>query len=245
MDDAIPPVRQAACYADHLFSQRKYQLESIFPSGEVRNETICAPAVGSRRPFAVLVVDTMPDLHFVEEACQCFPRYRYERPSGQQSLPGMAPAPVRVDNISDTALRAFRVRYGDRTIGKDAIFDYVYGVLHAPAYRERFANDLAKELPRIPFAADFAAFADAGRRLVDLHLRYETGPEHPLDVQFLGVGEPRPEHFRIGAKKMRFADDERTVLAVNDHLRLADIPPQAHDYQVNNHRQSRWHYLGL
>ncbi len=234
------PFAKQHCYVDHLFAQRKYQLDSIFPEGDSENCAICVPAVGSRRPFAALVVDTMPDLHFVEEACQCFPRYRYERRSGQQSLPGMGPPPERIDNISDTALRAFRVRYGDNAITKDAIFDYVYGVLHAPDYRERFANDLAKELPRVPLADDFRAFAEAGRRLAELHLGYETCPEHPLELEFLSPSEPEPEHFRIGARAMRFEDDERTVLTVNEYLRLKGIPPRAHEYQVNGRTPLEW-----
>ena len=132
------------------------------------------------------------------------------------------------------------MRYGDSAIVKDAIFNYVYGVLHAPAYRERFANDLAKELPRIPFAEDFHAFAEAGRRLAELHLGYETGPEHPLELQLLSPGEPRPEQFRIGEKKMRFADDGRTVLAFNDHLHLTGIPPEGHEYEVNGRTPLEW-----
>ena len=80
---------------------------------------------------------------------------------GAAGASGIESGRERIDNISDTALRAFRVRYNDNTITKDAIFDYVYGVLHASAYRERFANDLAKELPRIPLAPDFHAFAKA------------------------------------------------------------------------------------
>ena len=88
----------------------------------------------------------------------------------------------RVDNITDDALRAFQEHYGNEAITKDAIFDYVYGVLHAPAYRERFANDLAKALPRIPMAADFGAFAEAGRDLAALHLGYETCAEYPLEI---------------------------------------------------------------
>ena len=234
------PFVKQHCYVDHLFAQRKYQLDSIFPSGDTRNETICVPAVGSRRPFAVLVVDTMPDLHFVEEACQCFPRYRYDRLNVQQSLPGMGPPPERIDNISDTALRTFRVRYSDSAITKDAIFDYVYGVLHAPDYRERFANDLAKELPRIPLADDFRAFAAAGRRLAELHLGYETCQEHPIDIDFLLPGEPKPEHFEIGARTMRFEDNDKTVLSVNEHLRLKGIPPQAHEYRVNGRTPLEW-----
>ena len=145
-----------------------------------------------------------------------------------------------MDNIAETALRAFRVRYNDNTISKDGIFDYVYGVLHAPDYRGRFANDLTKELPRVPFAPDFHAFAEAGRALVELHVGYETCAEYPLEVAFTGEGSPRPEHFRIGARAMRFADDEKTVLVVNDHIQLGGIPAEAHEYQVNGRTPLEW-----
>ena len=107
------------------------------------------------------MVDTMPDLHFVAFG-QCFPRYRYLASPGGGVLydnPGVQ----RIDNISDTALRTLRTHYQDNAITKDDLFDYVYGVLHAPGYRKRFANDLAKELPRVPFAPDFHAFVEAGR----------------------------------------------------------------------------------
>ena len=145
-----------------------------------------------------------------------------------------------MDNVTDTALSAFRKHYGDEGISKDMIFDYVYGVLHAPSYRERFANDLAKALPRIPFASDFHTFAGAGRALMDLHLGYEDCEEYPLDVIFAQAGEPRPEHFRIGRRAMRFAADERSVLIVNDHIRLAGIPPEAHRYEVNGRTPLEW-----
>lgn len=146
----------------------------------------------------------------------------------------------RVDNITDTALRVFREHYGDEAITKDAIFDYVYGVLHAPAYRERFAIDLAKALPRIPMATDFGAFAEAGRDLAALHLGYETCAEHPLEIVSGRLGGLQSHHFQIGERAMRFADDDRTVLVVNDHVRLAGIPPEAHGYVVNGRTPIEW-----
>ena len=124
-------------------------------------------------------------------------------------------------------LRRFQARYGDGAITRDSIFDYVYGVLHSPVYRDRFANDLAKDLPRIPLTADFEAFAEAGKRLAELHLGYETGEEYSLEVLFEGPGEPRLEHYRIGNRAMRFADGEKTILVVNDHIRLGSIPPES------------------
>ena len=147
----------------------------------------------------------------------------------------------RVDNITDAALKAFRARYADESITKDDIFDYVYGVLHAPAYRERFANDLSKALPRIPMAPGFHAFAQAGRDLAALHLGYETCEEYPLELIASPAGGLEPHHFRIGTRAMRFADkEERTVLVVNEHVRLAGIPPEAHEYVVNGRTPLEW-----
>ena len=146
----------------------------------------------------------------------------------------------RVDNITDAALARFRSRYADDAISKDTIFDYVYGVLHSPVWRQRFENDLRKDLPRIPFAADFDAFAAAGFALAELHLGYETCTEYPLELVFNGDGEPRPEHFRLGTRAMRFADSGKTILRVTEHIRLAGIPPAAHEYVVNGRSPLGW-----
>ena len=132
------------------------------------------------------------------------------------------------------------MRYADAEITKDAIFDYVYGVLHAPAYRERFANDLSKALPRIPMAPDFDAFERAGRDLAVLHLGYETCAEHPLELVATRPGGLEPQHFVLGNRAMRFADDARTILIVNDHVRLVGIPREAHGYVVNGRTPLEW-----
>ncbi len=145
-----------------------------------------------------------------------------------------------MDNISDTALLAFREHYADDAITKDAIFDYVYGVLHAPAYVERFANDLSKALPRIPLAPDFDTFAEAGRDLAALHLGYEASAEYPLEIVATQLGGLQSRHFRIGDRAMRFADDDKTVLIVNDHVRLAGVPSEAHGYVVNGRTPIEW-----
>ena len=159
-------------------------------------------------------------------------------PTGEASL--FATELERVDNITDTALLAFREHYADDEITKDAIFDYVYGVLHAPAYRERFANDLSKVLPRVPMAPDFGAFAEAGRDLAALHLGYETCDEYPLEIVAVQLGGLESRHFCLGERAMRFADDDRTVLIVNDNVRVAGIPPQAHGYIVNGRTPLDW-----
>ena len=126
------PFVKQHCYVDYVLVNRKYQMDSIFPEPDSENRAICVPGVGSTKPFSVLMVDSMPDLHFTAFG-QCFPRYRYQKPPDAQSeLPGIESDLQRVDNISETALRAFRVRYSDNTITRDEIFNFIYGVLHAP-----------------------------------------------------------------------------------------------------------------
>ena len=188
------------------------------------------------------MTDTMPDMGF-NAASQCFPRYRYPKPTEATdttgTFEGIDAAPDRIDNISDTALRTFRDHYGDDTITKDAIFDYVYGILHAPRYREEFANDLSKMIPRIPFAPDFHIFAEAGKALSDLHLNYETCEQYPLELVFAHEDEPQPHHFQLGTRAMRF-DDEKTTLTINEHICLSGIPEEAHRYVVNGRTPLEW-----
>ena len=226
------PFVKQHCYVEYILVNNKYQQDSIFPTKNTENLAICVPGVGSTKPFSALMVDCMPDLHFVAFG-QCFPRYRFVR---KQALSLLEETSVleRVDNISDTALAAFRTHYQDPTISKDAIFAYVYGVLHAPDFRARFAHDLAKSLPHIPFAPDFQAFAQAGVALATLHLNYETGPQYPLTPEVTGTGP------LFTPRAMRLAGENSSVLVVNDHLRLAGIPPEAHRYQVNGRTPLGW-----
>ena len=236
---AYRPFIGVNCYADQVFAKRPGPSKWMFPDQSRENRAICVPGVGSTKPFSALMVDTMPDLELISKG-QCFPRYRYVDRSGTPRDLYDRPKVESIDNISDTAIDAFRVHYNDNSISKDAIFDYVYGILHASGYRERFANDLAKELPRIPMAPDFSTFAEAGRALTELHLSYETCEEYPLEIVSTHHGGLQPKHYRLGERAMRFDDDEKTVLRVNEHVSLRGIPDAAHRYQVNGRTPLEW-----
>ena len=218
-------------------------MDRIFPNSLTENRAICVTGKGATKPFSALVTDTMPDLELISKG-QCFPRYSYPKPADisdtTDGLPGIGETPDCIDNISDTALRIFCEHYHDDTITKDTIFDYVYGILHAPSYREGFANDLSKQLPRIPFAPDFHSFAEAGGALAALHLGYETCEQYPLSLVFAHDGEPQPHHFRLTEKAMRFATPAKTTLIINEHLRLSGIPQAAHQYVVNGRTPLEW-----
>jgi predicted helicase len=224
----------------------KYQMNQIFPECSSDNLVICVPGIGSKKLFSVLMTDIMPDLGF-SEACQCFPRYQYPKPTGtpvsSDTLLDIDDPPDRIDNISDTALKAFQEQYSDESITKDDIFDYVYGILHAPSYREQFANDLSKMLPRIPYAPDFRAFAEAGKKLADLHLNYETCEKYPLTVEFPNIihqADDNPELYKLTNKPMKIVDNQKRVLAINDNVHLSGIPEESWRYVVNGRTPLGW-----
>ncbi|MBN1563869.1 MAG: DUF559 domain-containing protein [Anaerolineae bacterium] len=143
------------------------------------------------------------------------------------------------ENITDWALAQFRDHYGNEAISKWDIFYYVYGVLHHPTYRERYGDNLKRDLPRLPFAPDFRAFAEAGRQLAELHLNYET--VQPYELEWI-TNDDAPMSFRV--KKMRLrkpkkAGDPLTV-QVNDYLTLAGIPAAVQEYRLGNRSALDW-----
>ena len=154
------------------------------------------------------------------------------------------------DNITDWCLGQFRSHYGNDSISKDDIWEYLYGVMHAPDWRERYKHDLQRNLPRVPLAPDFEAFHVAGRLLMNLHIDYESVPEWPLECLVDGQpdeGRADPDAYRITRnKKMRWgrADDgktdDRTVFIVNDRCRLIGIPDEAHQYTVSGRTPLDW-----
>ena len=123
-------------------------------------------------------------MHYIGDS-QCFPLYWYEENKNKQrSLFDEESNDdyIRRDGITDWILKEVRTRYGAKNITKEMIFYYVYGLLHSKDYRERFAADLKKSLPRIPIVDsldDFMEFYKAGKELADLHLNYETVAPYP------------------------------------------------------------------
>ena len=153
--------------------------------------------------------------------------------------------PTDDDNITDWCLEQFHGHYGDH-ITKDDIWEYLYGVMHAPDWRERYKHDLQRNLPRVPLADDFEAFRAAGRELMDLHINYETCDEYPLTCLVDGevdTGEADDDAYRID-KRMRWAkngkETNRSVLEINHRCRLIDIPDEAHQYTVSGRTPLDW-----
>ena len=143
----------------------------------------------------------------------------------------------------------FQAAYPGEAITKDDLFHYVYGLLHSEDYRARFADNLSKQLPRIPAvktAADFWAFVEAGRRLGDLHCDFDNAEPFPVtiaegDLRLAHIPDPvkfyRVEKMKFGGKR---PNTDKTTVIYNSNITLTGIPLEAYDYVVNGKPALDW-----
>ncbi|WP_438263571.1 type ISP restriction/modification enzyme [Acidithiobacillus concretivorus] len=242
-------------YFNRQFNETVYQIPRLFPTERQENVVITIEGLGARKGFYCFCSKMIPDLHIHMDGAQCFPLYWYETVeearkrlsksnaaqgdlfSDPDDLDGTPDADgyIRRDAITDWALAEFRRHYHDESIEKMDIFHYVYGLLHSPEYREAYAADLSKMIPRIPYAPDFRAFTEAGKKLMDLHLGYEEIEPWPLEEVWSG------DKRDYTVQKIRFPKKgERGSIVYNNALTLKGIPEEAYDYVVNGKSPVDW-----
>ena len=222
-DSLYRPFTKSSLFFDRVMNDVVYVFPSIFPTPETETENrVIWLKVGGDWSMFPLMANKLAD-QLPQGGSQCFPFYTYDEDSSN-----------RRENITDWALARFRAHYKDDTISKWDIFHYVYGLLHHPAYRERYQANLKRELPRLPFASDFRAFAAAGARLAELHVGYEETPPYALkEIETPG----QPLDYRV--EKMRLSKD-RMQIRYNDFLTLDGIPAEAYDYRLGNRSALEW-----
>jgi predicted helicase len=213
-------------FFDRILNEEVYQFPQILPTTltETENSIICLSGIGSNKPFHCLAVHIIPCLDILEKT-QCFPFYTYAEDGTN-----------RRENITDWALQQFQTRYGEQVTKWD-IFHYTYAILHHPQYRERYAENLKRDLPHIPLVttrASFDACVSIGKALMDLHLNYERQAEYKLDWQ-----ENKQVPFSWRVEKMRLTPD-KTAIIVNDSLTLAGLPPECFLYRLGNRSALEW-----
>jgi predicted helicase len=224
---AYRPFFNRYLYESNLYIDRPGLADAAFPIGAT-NHAIAFSDPTSQKPFLVSGVGGPVDLHFVGAAAGTIytPRYRYT-PSGE-----------RIDNITDWGLAQFTDHYGaDAGITKDAIFAYCYAVLHDPVYREKYALNLKREFPRIPFYRDFAQWAAWGETLLQLHIHYEAVPPFALNR----VDTPSAKRADGQPPKPKLKSlPESGVIMIDEDTQLTGIPPEAWAYRLGNRSGIDW-----
>lgn len=247
------PFTKQWLYFNRQFNEMVLRMPRIFPDAMVENKVICVSGVGTKNAFSAIISDLPPCFDSIEKG-QCFPLYLYDGPVPEREDDEITTTDMfaeqdmtkgkRRDAITDEGLTHFRAHYPGEKIDKVDVFYYVYGLLHSPDYRERYADNLSKELPRIPrvkTAADFWAFSKAGRALAKLHLYYETVIPYRLKIEsgkkHLTADDYRVEKMKYGKKG---ADKDLTTLTYNDKITLTGIPLEAYEYVVNGKPALDW-----
>lgn len=242
-------------YFDNDLNHRQGQLSKFFPDVNSKNRIIGVSGVGHIGGFTALMSDKIPTLELsaMKGGTQCFPLRVFDdcgESSGDLfSTPDQSGSDCSGSGITDDGLAHFLKAYPSEDISKEDVFYYVYGLLHSPDYRGQFADNLLKELPRIPTvkkAADFWAFVEAGRKLGDLHVNYETVDPYPVVVQQgdLRLADiPNPEKY-FYVTKMRFGGKgkakDRTSIIYNANITVTNIPEEAYNYVVNGKSAIEW-----
>ncbi|WP_375665202.1 DEAD/DEAH box helicase [Bartonella sp. CL162QHHD] len=258
------PFTQRWLYYNRTFNDMVYQMPRIFPIEKaVENKVIQVSSVGARSGFSILMTKNVPDVSVIDTG-QCFPRYIYKDDTVSKSKnekqshlflisteESKTAGLQRRDAITDEGLAHFKEAYPNEKITKDDLFYYVYGLLHSEDYRVRYADNLSKELPRIPCvktAEDFWKFVTAGRELGHLHVNYETVEPYPVTFK---KGNPKvteisnPEKFYY-VTEMKFAKikdskkKDKTTVIYNSNITITDIPLEAYEYIVNGKPALEW-----
>ncbi|WP_186264126.1 DEAD/DEAH box helicase [Burkholderia gladioli] len=250
------PFTKQWLYSNKIWNWSRHLMAGYFPRDSGSNLAICVTGRGSTKEFSAFMVNVIPDLEVVSKG-QCLPYYLYETKGDVSGKDARVPQTgLFDDSLTSTDLRGrreaitneglvlFQSAYPGEQISKEDIFYYVYGLLHSPDYRESYADNLSKELPRIPCmktSVDFWAFSKAGRKLADLHVNYESVEIYPLEIDSGGRRltdtDYRVEKMRPGKNGK---DKDLTTLVYNDKITVKGIPPEAYEYVVNGKSALDW-----
>lgn len=248
------PFTKQWLYFDKAWNEYTYRWEKFLPNN-CKNLIITITGIGIQKSFSTLISNITPDYQLKANS-QCLPLYIYEEAIEEKSISSgdLFDSPLdltvtetkyeRKDGISDEGLQHFQTAYPSEQIAKEDIFYYTYGLLHSEEYRTRYADNLTKELPRIPCvkkAEDFWTFSKAGRELAHWHLNYETVEPYKatLDTGSTAYSQLTVEDFYV--EKMKFAKKgEKGTVVYNKRITIKDIPVEAYDYVVNGKPALEW-----
>lgn len=261
------PFTKQHVYFEQKLNDMTYQLPSMFPTPEHSNIGFAVTGSSSHYNFGLVATDLLPNLHTLDTG-QFFPRFTWSPVNtydgglfgegnvvkqGEASVYGqvgeVVDGYVRVDNITDEIKQIYRDALGSDVSGDD-IFHFVYGKLHDPGYRTKYAADLKKMLPHIETPtsrAEFDKFAVAGKELMALHVNYESVEPWPLDIQVKGDESDR-ETWRV--HKMKWAKrkdpatgnnvNDVTKLIYNNQVTISGIPAEADEYMLGSRSAVAW-----
>ena len=241
-----PFVKQYLYYDREAFVEMPGKWPTIFSQKSTKNLIICSSGVGSKE-YSCLMTNCIADLQLNFNG-QCFPRWLPGEQTGNKDSLDFGEPDEMPSGFTKEALPHFQEAYPGRTITEDDLFYYIYGILHSEDYRTRYANNLMKELPRIPRVAtyeQFMTFAEAGRKLTDLHVNFENvQPYAGVKIEYTKDGAPsyRVTQMKWAKIKGKTGNDakDKSTLIYNDWITVKNVPLEAQEYVVNKKSALDW-----
>ncbi len=157
------------------------------------------------------------------EITYLFPLYTYPQEGDVAAGAG------RMSNIKKPVLDALGDAF-HRAVKPEEVLNYIYAVLYAPDYRERFRDFLRHDFPRVPFTADrdlFEQLSALGRELIRVHL-LEPAALGELTEKFDGPGDPDVEKIRYDAKTLR--------IYINKSAYFHPVSPREWEYMIGGYQ---------
>jgi len=193
------------------------------------NQAIVTTGRGASGGFSVLVSKNVPCLDVMEKG-QAFVEFDNEKDD------------MELVDSRDNVNQLFAKKLG---LNLNDSFAYVYGLLNSSEFQKKYANDLKKDLARIPILANKQRYVEIGRKLIDLHVNYEKCPVY-REVHVDDKNNPNPSYV---VRKMRFGkkrkengklEKDRGTIIFNSDITIHDIPEAAYDYVVNGKSAIEW-----
>ena len=254
------PFVEMRLYYETQFIDRPGMFDEVFPTQKAskENSVLLVPSAGGRSPFWCFDSRSIPNLNFVSiDSAQVFPLFVYS-----------ADGKHRHDNLTLKAVTLFQIFYADDRTNREDIFHYVYAMLHHPAYRSRFAENLKRDLPRIPFigvaagrkAARFFPLSAVEKMQGDAKPDHDPQASVKLFQAFAAAGKELADlHVNYQSARefplnrlenkdapldwrvdaMKLTKDKSAII-YNDFLTLAGIPPEVFDYKLGNRSALEW-----
>ena len=212
-----------------IFSMYKY-----FTTKHFKNRVI-STTPENNSCFGVWAVDFIPSMHILSGGNNLPQRFKLDHQDDSLIFNETHHQNTVEDGISDWILEKAKEKYTSK-VTKEDLFHYVYGFLHSPTYRKKYANTLTKQAPSIPLVEEdsFWPYVNIGKELMDLHLDYENQPKLP-EVEVSGE-----EHGNFEVRKMKFAKEDKSSIKFNDDITISNIPAKAYDYLVTDKSAIWW-----
>lgn len=184
------------------------------------NNIILVPGLGAKRDFSTLMVNIIPDLNLLEAGAQGFFKTNNDEANGLFA---------ENSNITSYAKQYYNLTDSD-------LYYYIYAILHSPEFKNKYANDLRKGLPRIPNLKNKEKFVEVGKKLAYLHLNYENIPAYNgVDIEY----RSQTPSYRV--KKMKHPKRGQVdTIIYNDDITIKNIPEKAYAYVVNGKPAIEW-----